>query len=487
MKRGLTIATALVGGVAALYGSELGIGHSNLNVLFLIVDDMNGYGVLSQYPDIITPNIERFREQSINFSASSCASPVSVPSRTSFFSGLYPHNTGAYHNGCDAWTKSSSVSDTKQVESIPECFKRNGYETWGRGKTFHSPLVKGRIEETFDNRPLYQGGFGPFFEGEYQGGNRFMAIRPWEDERDDEHPDNKNTEAAMEFFAAEHSKPFLMCLGLWKPHCPYTSPARFFELYKDIDLPIPEGVKAGDLDDVPQLGRELVDSLKRFKYRETPETEGVWREFIEAYCANYSFADWNIGRVLDALDKSQYADNTLVVFCSDNGYHCGEKLRWEKGTLWERSAYAPMMVRLPKAMREQGGFEALKGAVCETPVGLIDIYPTLVELCGLDAPVQELDGESLTPLLLKPTQKSDRVSLTTYGERYSSVRDSRYRLLTYPDGSQELYDLKKDPYEWDNIISDKSMKGVVESLEKHIPTEWTPTLGGRWEVPRKKN
>ncbi len=447
---------------------------------------MNGYGVLEQYPDIITPNIHKFRDQCVNFAASSCASPVSTPSRTSFLSGLYPHTTGGYINGCDGWIKSPMMSDPAQVESIPECFKRNGYETWGRGKTFHSKLTEGREETTYDNRPLYQGGFGPFFDDEeYLGGTRFYHIHPWADDKDSEHPDNLNVEAAMEFFAEEHSKPFLMCLGLWKPHCPYTSPERFFELYKDIDLPMPDGVKEGDLDDVPEMGRELVDSLKRFGYRGTPETEGVWRQFLEAYCANYSFADWNIGRVLDALDSSEYADNTLIVFCSDNGYHCGEKMRWEKGTLWERSAYTPMMFRLPKAMRESGNFEALKGMRCDTPVGLIDIYPTLVDLCGLESPVQSLDGETLRPLLSNPKMKSDRVSLTTYGVRFSSVRDERYRLITYPDGEQELYDLEKDPQEWSNLIGEKKYKKVVERLEKHIPTEWAETLGGRYEVPLK--
>ncbi len=457
-----------------------------LNVLFLMVDDMNGYGVLEQYPDIITPNIHKFRDQCVNFVASSCASPVSVPSRTSFFSGLYPHTTGAYLNSCDGWRRNPALADPEQVESMPECFKRNGYQTWGRGKIFHSALTEGRELAMFDNRPIYQGGFGPFNdEDPYLGGSRFFQIHRWADDKDSEHPDNLNTEAAMEFFAEEHSKPFMMCLGLWKPHNPYTSPERFFNLYNDIDLPLPEGIKAKDLEDVPFLGRQLVDSLKKFKYRETAETEGVWRQFIEGYCANYSFADWNIGRVLDALDNSEYADNTLIVFCSDNGFHCGEKMRWGKGALWEQSAYAPMMFRLPKAMRESGDFEALKGVQCDTPVGLIDIYPTLVDLCGLDTPVQELDGESLRSLLADPNMKSDRVSVTSYGERYSSVRDVRYRLITYPDGEQELYDLKKDPYEWQNLAGEKKYRKVVERLEQHIPSEWEPTLGGRLEVPRK--
>ena len=313
---------------------------------------------------------------------------------------------------------------------------------------------------------------------------QWISLR--DDSKDDEHPDNKNTEAAIEFFSQQHDKPFLMCLGLWKPHCPYTSPKRFFDLYKDKKLPLPKGFKPGDLDDVPDMGRNMVDSLARFKYDGTPESETLWRQFLEAYCANNSFADWNIGRVLDALDNSPYADNTIVVFCSDNGYHCGEKLRWEKGTMWEQSAYCPMMIRLPKSMREQEKFRPNKGATCEVPVGLIDIYPTLVDLCGLTPPVQKLDGESMRSLLMNPKMKSDRINLTTYSENLSSVRDVRYRLITYPDGTQELYDLKKDPYEWKNLIGDDKYKEVVARLEKRIPTTWAKSLGGRFEVAKQQ-
>lgn len=455
-----------------------------LNVLFLMVDDMNGYGVLDKYPDIITPNIHKLRSQSVNFVHNCCASPVSTPSRTSFLSGLYPHNTGGYLNGCDAWTKNEQMSDSSKVETLPECFKKNGYETWGRGKTFHSPLPNDRLEAMYDNRPLYQGGFGPFYDGEYLGGTKFFAIRPWDDDKDDDHPDNKNVEAAIDFFKAKHEKPFLMCLGLWKPHCPYTSPKRFFDLYDGKNLPLPSGFKLDDLDDVPEYGKLLVDSLNRFKYKGTENSEGIWREFIKAYCANYTFADWNIGRVLEALDNSPYADNTIVVFCSDNGYHCGEKLRWEKGTMWEQSAYAPMMIRLPESMRSSG-FSSFKGASCEVPSGLIDIYPTLVDLCGLTPPVQELDGESLRSLLLNPKSEDYRINLTTYSEHLSSVRDRRFRLITYPDGTRELYDLKNDPNEWTNLVDDERYADVIKKLSSKIPQKWTKSLGGRFEVNKK--
>ena len=455
-------------------------GEQRLNVLFFMVDDMNGYGVLDSYPDVITPNIHKLRSQSINFVNNSCPSPVSGPSRTAFFSGLYPHNTGAYRNGCDGWNKNPRLADPNQVETIPECFKRNGYTTWGGGKTFHAPMEKSREIAMFDNKP-YKGGFGPFMsEAEYkaQKGTKFSSIKPWPNEKDNEHPDNKNAQGAIDFFNQDHDKPFFMALGLWKPHCPYTAPERFFDLYKDKDLPLPSGFKIDDLDDVGEFGRALVDSLKRYDYKMTKETEGIWLDFIEAYCANYSFADWNIGRVLNALDKSKYADNTIVVFLSDNGYHCGEKMRWEKSTVWEQAAYVPLMIRLPKSLR--GRSKKALGVECLTPSNLVDLYPTLVDICGLEPPIQKLDGKSLVDFLENPKKKSDRVSITSYEARLSSVRDERYRLVSYPDNSQELYDLKNDPYEWNNLISDTEYTEVVKRLNSYFPEKYAKSLGGHW-------
>ena len=455
----------------ALAGCQNGrTSNEKPNVIFITVDDMNGYGVLDQYAPVRTPNLDKFRDQSINFVAASCTSPVSVPSRASFFSGLYPHSTGAYLNGSDPWKTSPIL---KVTESIPECFKRNGYDTWGRGKIFHAQLEEGRQEKMFNNRPIFQGGFGPFPEEKnWLGGTRFYAIQPWE-EPDTVHPDVVNTSAAISFLEQEHDKPFFLYLGLWRPHCPYNAPKRFFDQYNMNDITLPEGYLKGDLDDVPVLGRELVDSLKKFitagwDYKE------LWRKFIMAYCANNTFADWNIGRVLEALDKSKYGKNTIVVFCSDNGYQCGEKERWEKGTLWEASDYVPFMIRFP----------GVKPAKCVRTVSLVDIYPTLVDYCKLEAPSHKLEGQSMAPLLKDPSARWDRPSLTTYGVQYSSVRDERYRYVRYPDGTEEFYDHSNDPHEFNNLALKPEYKKEIVRLGTFIPQKWAVSLGGRREVQR---
>ena len=208
---------------------------------------------------------------------------------------------------------------TKQIRCIPECFKDNGYTTFGVGKVFHNPMDENREKQMWDNFPYYQGGFGPFPEEAYWlGGSQFSSIKPWTGP-DTDFPDVKNANSAIEFLNKEHDKPFYLYFGLWRPHTPYTAPKRFFDQYNEADFDFPNSYKPNDLDDVGFLGRMLVDSLKN--YRNKPIAfEQLYKKFLYAYCANYSFADWNLGRVIEALDKSKYAKNTIVILYSDNGY-----------------------------------------------------------------------------------------------------------------------------------------------------------------------
>ncbi len=444
------------------------------NVVMIVLDDMNGYGVLESYPALQTPHLDRFRDQSLNFTSASCSSPVCGPSRASFMSGLAPHTTGAYYNRCQPMLTSEML---RQDETMPECFKRNGYTTWGGGKIFHGPLEEGREAAMFDNEKVYHGGFGPFPEEQYRiGGSRFSGIQEWTGP-DSDFPDIKNADAAIEFLKQTHEKPFFLFYGLWRPHSPYTAPARFFEGYEIEDMPIPEGIRADDLDDVSQMGEALVDHLSSIRKSGLPFETGI-KTFLRGYCANSTFADWNIGRVIEALDASPYADNTIVIVFSDNGFHCGEKDRWGKGTLWEAADYVPMLIRTPDTVP----------TTCKQTVGLLDLFPTLIEFCGLDAPEHKLDGESFVKLLEKPKSKWKRPSFTSYGPRYSSVRDERWRYLHYPDGTEELYDLDNDPWELENLVEDPKHKKVKKRLAKHIPQNWAPSLGGGFEVaqPAKK-
>lgn len=441
-----------------------------VNVLLICVDDMNQYGANKTYPLCKTPSIDKFRNQAINFVNGHCNSPVSNPSRSSFFTGLYASTTGAYINGSDGWNRSEIM---KKVRSIPECFKDNGYTTFAVGKVFHNQISPEREKDMWDNYPYFQGGFGPFPEKEYWlGGSQFSAIKPWTGP-DTDFPDVVNANSTIEFLTKDHDKPFLAYYGLWRPHTPYTAPKRFFDMYNENEFVLPADYKANDLDDVPELGRLLVDSLN--KYRNRPVIfEKLYKKFIYAYCANYSFADWNVGRVIDALDKSKYASNTIVIFFSDNGYHAGSKLRWEKATLWEQADNIPFLVRAPD----------LKADESNATVSLVDLFPTLINYCNLKKPTQQFDGHSFVKLLKNSDSNWKYSAFSTYGEKYAAVRDERYRYISYPDGSEELYDHNSDPYEFTNIASKPENKKIISRLRKSIPAKWAPSTGGRLEVPR---
>ena len=440
------------------------------NVVLICVDDMNVFSTEKQYPIIKTPNLDKLQRQGITFTNAVANSPVCNPSRSSFFSGLLASTTGAYLNGSDGWNRSELL---KEIRNIPEVFKDNGYTTCGQGKVFHNPMDPEREKYAWDNFPYYQGGFGPFPEEEYWfGGSNFSAIKAWEGP-DTDFPDVINANTAIDFLKKDHEKPFFLYYGLWRPHTPYTAPKRFFDMYNEEDFYLPEGYKADDLDDVPYLGRMLVDSLN--KYRNKPiEFENLFKKFLYAYAANYSFADWNVGRVISALDNSKYADNTIVILFSDNGYHAGTKLRWEKATLWEMADNVPFVVRTPETHE----------SVSEATIGLVDIFPTLIEYCGLKKPKQKMDGHSFFKQIKNPEANWKYPAFSTYGENYSSIRDNRYRYIKYPDGTEELYDHDSDPYEFNNIASQPDSKLIKKKLGKYIPKKWAPSTGGRLEVPR---
>ncbi|MEZ5400605.1 MAG: sulfatase [Bryobacteraceae bacterium] len=436
------------------------------NVLMLIADDMNDYGFFGAYPGVRIPNLDRFKRSACTFERAYCASPACVPSRAAVFSGLYPHTTGAYRNGCDPWTK----PPLDKTENMIECFKRNGYTTFGRGKILHAPTAPEREKTMWDNQ-YFGGGFGPFPPKQDLEipTDRWWGTTAWQ-RPDSEFPDVPNAEAIIDILAQKHEKPFFAVYGLWRPHTPFTAPKRFFDMYRPEDMQVPPaGYKEDDLADTPPEARMLSKVWgERFEAtgRNNPAS---WRRFLHAYAACTTFADWSLGRVLDAIDASPHANDTIVVFWSDNGYHCGEKDHWEKTTLWEQSARVPAAIRVPSVTRP--------GSVCARTIGLIDIFPTLAEFCRLRT--GRVEGRSLAPLCRNPRAKWDRPALTTYGENYAAVRDERFRYIRYPDATEELYNHTEDPHEFRNIAGAPASAPIKKRLATLIPGRFAPTLGGR--------
>lgn len=437
------------------------------NVVMLIVDDMNDYG-WGGAENLKTPNMDKLREQSAVFNNSYCPAPVCIPSRAATLTGISPHKSGVYLNGGDPWNASEELME---AETLAELFKRNGYYTYGRGKIYHKDLEEGRLEKNFDNRPIYEGGFGPFPDEEHRVHSekdifsKFWGVQAFDDS---EFPDNINTEAVMEFLEEDQDKPFFITLGLWRPHTPFTAPQRFFDLYDPDTIPIPEAYKKNDLDDIPEFAQKLLDPFGRFEVAGADNVE-TWKRFLHGYYAATSFADWNVGRIMKAIEDSPHADNTIFIFFTDNGFHVGAKNHWEKNTLWEASALSPMSIKMPN------GFTS----TIDSPVGLIDLFPTLVDLCNLNEPGQELDGQSLRPFLENEDYEWDRPGITYFGENMLSIRTKNYRFIQYPDGAVEFYDHTKDPNEFDNLANDQAYEGLIKEHEEMIPEHFAKELAGR--------
>ncbi|MFV0377648.1 MAG: sulfatase [Mangrovibacterium sp.] len=439
------------------------------NVLLIVIDDLNDYPqVLSDYPGLKTPNLTKFAETGVIFSHAYCAAPVCNPSRSAFLSGMAPYKTGVYDNN---YTIENSPA-IMESEFLPEHFKKNGYTTVTRGKIFHSVPGKARYDAMWDVDGG-KGNYGPQPEISHFPDTIKMAkmfdYQPWEGPESD-HPDNVTAEMTIEQLRKDHDKPFFIACGFYKPHNPWTAPKRFFDMYPLETLQLPP-VNENDLDDLPELAQKWASGP--VDYYHILKRTGQYAPVVRSYLACISFLDYNFGRVIDALEKSKYRDNTLVVVVADNGFHMGEKLHFAKYALWEKTTRILCMWRVPGMTRAN--------TKCTRPVNLLDIYPTLAELCNLPSPSQQLDGHSIVPLLKKPDAKWKYPSVTTYLKDNYSIRDERFRYIQYYDGTSELYDHKLDKNEYNNIMRSEPSKygNVVERLKTYIPAH--SVVGNRQE------
>ena len=266
-----------------------------------------------------------------------------------------------------------------------------------------------------------------------------------------------------------------MACGLTKPHLPWIVPRKYFDLHPLESISLPTTLD-GDLNDVPDFGKRLAREVydpsgeRNFAMpggdHSNVTANGQWQTAVQAYLATISFADAQIGRVLDALDKSEHADNTVIVLWGDHGWHLGEKEHWRKHALWDVSTRTPLIFVPP------GNSAAAKGVarnrLCQRPVSLIDIYPTLIDLCRLPARAQ-LDGLNLKPLLQDPERAWDHPVVMTYGLNNHAVQTQRWRYIQYSDGGRELYDHSKDPEEWINLARSHGYEDVITKLKDELP------------------
>lgn len=430
------------------------------NVLFIVVDDLNDYiALLKNYPLLKTPNLDRLAKSSVNFTRSYCAAPVCNPSRAAVLSGLAPYKTGVYDNA----DKMQASKEIGNATLLPEHFKANGYTTITRGKIFHTLPGAARYRAMWDE----DGGKGDYGPYTTQQNVSLPVRRPnfnyqeWTGPESD-HPDNVTAEYAMEQLARNYEKPFFMAYGLYKPHNPWTAPKRFFDMYPLDKVELPPVLEA-DWDDLPPIAKEWAEDPVDFEHL---KKNGQWKAVVRSYLACISFMDWNLGRILDALEKSRYTENTIVCLFADNGFHLGEKKHFTKFALWEQTTHVMQMWRVPGLTN--------KGKECHRTVTLQDIYPTLNELCGFSSPKQKLDGRSLAALLKNPEAVWNYPALTTFKEGNQSIRTEKFRYIRYNDGEEELYDEEADPREWKNLAKEPGRKALLDSFRKLLIQTYTP-------------
>jgi len=447
------------------------------NVLFVAFDDLNDWeGCLFGHPQTITPNIDRLEKKGVLFTNAHCAGTMCCPSRASVITGLRPTSTGVYTNN------DTPLDLYKEKQTLNKYFKENGYFVAGAGKILHKfyyekndwdecvgghkeeNIIKNRANPEKEKITTINGGsfsWGPFSSPDS------LTF------------DGKTVDWVVERINRKHDKPFFLACGIFRPHIPWFVPQKYFDTHplKEVKLPL---IKEDDLDDVPLIGKNIAFSTTNFTKpddlhntvenveHEAIKKEGLWDDAVQAYLASVSYADAQFGILLDALENSPYADNTIIVLWSDHGWHLGEKEHWRKATLWEEVTRVPLIIYAP-------GMAA--NSRCKQPVSLIDIYPTLIELCGLPE-IEELEGESLVPQLNDPDEKRKIPAITSLTPEYHAVRNEQYRYISYGNGQEELYNHDTDPEEWINIAGDPEYSEIKEKLKKYIPQEVKEPLLG---------
>lgn len=441
------------------------------NILFIAIDDLNDWAKpLAGHPQGLTPNLDAFAREAVNFTRNYCTSPACNPSRSTLMTGYHTYTSGMYSNYQD-WRK---VPKLAKAKTLGEYFRDNGYYSAGAGKIYHYDQVAPRTWD--DYHPSQTNNMPEEFIPENAPVNmpefRYMykmfdwSALPFGDEKT---ADYKSVSYIKSQLARSHEKPFFLAAGIYRPHLPWYVPKKYFDMFPLGKIRLP-GVLENDDDDLGPRAKELI--RRGGNYHEHVVKAGKWKEAVRGYLASIAFADAMVGELLAALQKSRYADDTIVVIWSDHGWQLGEKKHWRKFALWENVIRCVLIVRVPAGTAAMPEGSARGKAVSE-PTSLLDIYPTLVDLAGLP-PRPDLDGVSLKPLLAPGERSLDRGVITTYDFADYSVRYRHWHYINYVDGSEELYDLNADPNEWYNLAGSEEFNATKNRLKRMLPTNAVP-------------
>jgi arylsulfatase A-like enzyme len=346
--------------------------------------------------------------------------------------------------------------------------RSHGYSAKGGGKIFHGARAGDPASWDYYNQPSAKR-----FVGKRDEWLATDAWAPWGplDVEDEEMFDVKNVNWAISELEKSHDKPFFLACGFTKPHMPWYVPQKYFDMHPREGIILPETLD-NDRDDLPFWGKKFAIEVYDPSGEKNFAVEGgdhknvlannQWQRAVQSYLATISFVDTHVGRLLDTLGNSEHADSTIVVLWGDHGWHLGEKQHWRKHALWEVTTQTTLVISAPEGVQ--------KNQLSDRLVSLIDLYPTLVELCGLP-PREGLDGQSIVPLLRDPEANWDRPALTTFGYKNHTVRTDRWRYIQYNDGGEELYDHNVDPNEWTNLANITKYESVKSELQESLPTK----------------
>ena len=419
------------------------------NVLFIAIDDLNDWiGCLGGHPDAITPHIDALASRGVLFSNAQCPAPICSPSRTSTLTGLMPHRTGVYSNSDDF---RELLPDTL---TLPQHFMAHGWKAMRLGKILHT-----YDPTSFDegDEEAYRGRI-PQYEAPLMGLEPALDWGPI-DVEDEGSWDGLKIPWSRAKFAERHTKPLFFAVGFFLPHLPWSVPRNFYESFAldpgEVTLP---QHKDDDLNDLPTAAHRWL-WIPKGGLHDRMLAADLWLPAVAAYLTAIRYVDDLVGRLVQAWEESALGDDSIVVLWSDHGFHMGQKSHWSKYTLWEESA------RVPLIMAGRG----VAPGICHRPVSLVDIFPTLVELCDL-TPVPDLSGSSLVPLLQNPRAAREAPALTTLGIQ-TAVRSQHWRYIWHGEGrGEQLYDHQRDPFEWHNLALDPAFQHIKDEHKRWIPT-----------------
>jgi arylsulfatase A-like enzyme len=471
LKRRLFLTIALVGG-AVYAGQPLRLPQDRPNVLFVAIDDLRNFVHCFGYEQAITPNMDRLAEQSTVFLNAHNQAPMCGPSRASVMTGIQPYNSGAY--GFVDWRK---VPKLKAATTLNRHFTDNGYHTMGGGKIYHGNADDMGWDEVYCKANHKEGTWG---EKEIRKDD--LALQAYGgmkkngpvDLPDEAFHDTLTANMAIERLQRDYDKPWFLAVGFTKPHLSWIAPRKYFELYdpEKLEMPVVLDDDVADTPHAAQFPSYRVEALT------IDQEKGAARKLLHAYLATITYMDAQLGRVLDAFEKRDDTENTVIILWSDHGWHLGEKQCWKKFTLWNEATRNPLMISAP-GLRN--------GQRCTKPAQLVDMYPTLVELCGLPMPQSRLDGRSLVPLLKNPETEWEWPAITCNGRDSYSLTFEHWKYNRFFDGSEELYDHAKDPLEHTNLADRPEYAALKTRFGNYLPKESHPNVsdGKEWILWRQ--